>query len=67
MCQMSSIYYVRRTHSDDRSGQFERTRVIILIINAESVQGEIRPLEGLPALSIVVSNESLEVVNNVCY
>ena len=29
--------------------------------------GEIRPLEGLPAESVIVSNESLGVVNKLCY
>ena len=28
---------------------------------------EIRPVEGLPAESVVISNESLEVVNKFCY
>ena len=29
--------------------------------------GEIRSLEGLPTESVVISNESLEVVNKFCY
>ena len=29
--------------------------------------GEIRSLEGLPAEFVVTSNESLEVVNKLCY
>ena len=29
--------------------------------------GEIRSVEGLPAESVVISNESLEVVNKFCY
>ena len=29
--------------------------------------GQIRPVEGLPTESIVVNNESLEVVNKLCY
>ena len=28
---------------------------------------EIRPLEGLPAVSVVISNESLEIVKKFCY
>ena len=29
--------------------------------------GKIRPLVGLPAESVVVNNESLEIVNKFCY
>ena len=28
---------------------------------------EVRPLDGLPAESVVVNNQSLEVVNKLCY
>ena len=47
------------------SGSYGRLRYVP--DKCRKCTGEIRPLEGLPSESVVVSNESLEVVNKFCY
>ena len=38
-----------------------------MIISAEKCTSEVTTLKGQPAESVVISNESWEVVNKICY